>query len=269
MLLASVMVEDRRTVLAAEIEALAVAGGRIVDPPERLEQLRVADLGRVEPDLDRLGVAGAVPADPLVGRVRDVPAGIPDSGLQHPVDLAEGRLDAPEASCGECRAPGSVWAVALERRGQRRADGGAAVPKRKQVMAPLCFLLTQGPRPGFLHGRRWGEAGPGALIPTGRTRSGTIQPMSLPSAGSGPCPLMSHARACTGHDCSRPAEASPRRAVPPFGAVSCAIGMPAEERPKDFSADVGLQPVAGFEGVEDAVTCVRDLEGIPGHGALL
>ena len=98
-LLASAMVEDRRAVLAAEIEALAVAGGRIVDPPECLEQLRVADLGRVEPDLDRLGVAGAVPADPLVGRVRDVPAGIPDSGLQHPVDLAEGRFDAPEASC--------------------------------------------------------------------------------------------------------------------------------------------------------------------------
>ena len=31
-LLASVMEEDRRAVLAAEIEALAVAGGRIVDP---------------------------------------------------------------------------------------------------------------------------------------------------------------------------------------------------------------------------------------------
>src|SRR4249920_4089076 len=132
------MVEYRRAVLAAEIEALAVAGGRIVDPPERLEQLRVADLGRVEPDLDRLGVAGAVPADPLVGRVRDVPAGIPDSGLQHPVDLAEGCLDAPEASCGECRALGSVWAVALERRCQRRADGGAPVPQRKQVISPRC-----------------------------------------------------------------------------------------------------------------------------------
>src|SRR5580700_3476983 len=108
------MVEDRRAVLAAEIEALAVAGGRIVDPPERLEQLRVADLGRVEPDLDRLGVAGAVPADPLVGRVRDVPAGVARSSLQHPVDLAEGRLHTPEASRGESGALGSVWSVSLE-----------------------------------------------------------------------------------------------------------------------------------------------------------
>src|SRR6266566_7863851 len=102
-LLASVMAEDRRAVLAAEIQALAVAGGRIVDPPEHLQQLRVADLGRVEPHLDRLRVAGAAPADPPVARVRHMPAGVADGGLQHPVDLAEGRLDAPEASCGESR----------------------------------------------------------------------------------------------------------------------------------------------------------------------
>jgi len=60
------MVEDRRAVLAAEIQALAVAGGRIVDPPERLQQLRVTGLVRVEPHLDRLRVAGAAPADPAV-----------------------------------------------------------------------------------------------------------------------------------------------------------------------------------------------------------
>src|SRR5215471_21861477 len=107
-LLASVMVEDRRAVLAAEIEALAVAGGRIVDPPERLEQLLVADLGRVEPHLDRLGVAGAVPADLPVAGARDVAAGVTDSGPQHPMDLAEGRLHTPEASRGERRTLGSV-----------------------------------------------------------------------------------------------------------------------------------------------------------------
>src|SRR5215510_13780440 len=98
------MVEDRRAVLAADIEALAVARGRIVDPPEHLKQLRVADLGRVEPHLDRLGVAGAIPADPPVAGIRDVAAGVADSGLQHPVHLPEGRLDTPEASSGECRA---------------------------------------------------------------------------------------------------------------------------------------------------------------------
>jgi hypothetical protein len=38
--LASVIVEDRRAVLAAEIGTLAVAGGRIVDPSEHLKQIR-------------------------------------------------------------------------------------------------------------------------------------------------------------------------------------------------------------------------------------
>src|SRR5580693_10441860 len=125
------MAEDLRAVLAAEIEALAVAGGRIVDLPERLKQLRVTDLGRVEPHLDRLGVAGTAPADPLVGGIRYMPAGIAHSGLQHPVDLAEGRLDAPEASCGEGRALGPIRAVALQRRCRHRADGGVPVPELK------------------------------------------------------------------------------------------------------------------------------------------
>src|ERR1035441_4056297 len=128
------MVEDRRAVLAAEVEALAVAGGRIVDSPERLEQLRVADLGRVEPHLDCLGVAGAVPADPFVAGVGDVAAGVARSGLQHPVDLAEGRLHAPEASCGECGTLGSARSVSLERRRRRRA--GIAFSELNHVMTP-------------------------------------------------------------------------------------------------------------------------------------
>src|SRR6266704_800684 len=79
-LLVSIMIENRRAVLAAHLPALAVAGGRIGDSP----------------------------------------AGVADGGLQHPAGLAEGRLDAPEASRGKCRALGSVRAVARERRCQRQ-----------------------------------------------------------------------------------------------------------------------------------------------------
>src|SRR6266851_5179386 len=139
------MAEDRRAVLAAEIEALAVAGGRIVDPPERLEQSRVADLARVEPHLDRLGVAGAAPADPLVGGVGHMPAGVAGGGRQHAVDLAEGRLNAPEASCGEGRALGPLRAVSLERRRRLRAGGGIAVSELKQVIAPSNLRANAGP----------------------------------------------------------------------------------------------------------------------------
>src|SRR5215472_9542871 len=150
------MVEDRRAVLAAEVEALPVAGGRIVDSPERLEQLRVADLGWVEPHLDRLGVAGAVPADPFVAGVRDVAAGVAHGSLQHPVDLAEGRLHTPEASCGECGALGSVRSVSLERRRRRRV--GVAVPELNHVMTPSNSCTNTKPASGI----------PGAVRHAGR-----------------------------------------------------------------------------------------------------
>jgi hypothetical protein len=91
--------------------------------PERLEELGVTDLRRVEPYLHGLGVAGAVAADLPVGRTGDVAAGVTDGGLQHPGDLAEGCLHTPETSGRERRALGSFRAVALERRRQRLAGG--------------------------------------------------------------------------------------------------------------------------------------------------
>src|SRR5580704_19340702 len=145
------MAEDRRPVLAAEVEALAVAGGGVVDLPECLEQLRVADLGRVEPHLDRLGVAGAVSAYTLVGGVRDMAAGVARSSLQHPVDLAEGRLHTPEASRGECGALGSVRSVPHQRR--RRCWIGVAVLELDHVLAPLSFCANTKPAPGIPGGR--------------------------------------------------------------------------------------------------------------------
>src|SRR6185369_15459901 len=169
-LLAGVMVEDRRAVLAAEIQALAVAGGRIVDLPENLQQFRVADLGRVEPHLDRLGVAGAVPADLSVAGVGDVAAGVADGGLQYPVDLAEGRLDPPEASGGECRALGSVRSVSLERR--RRGQSGVAVPELHHVMTPSNACANTKPAPG-IPARARGDARPrqAKVAPCGPARA--------------------------------------------------------------------------------------------------
>ena len=59
-------VEDRRPVAGADVVALPVERGRVVDLEEELQQVPVGDLLRVEDDLDGLGV-GAVVA---VGRVR-------------------------------------------------------------------------------------------------------------------------------------------------------------------------------------------------------
>src|ERR1700744_228485 len=123
-LLGLVVEEDGRAVLAAQVEPLAVAGGRVVDVPERLEQLGVADLRRVEPHLARLGVAGAVPANLPVGRVRGVPAGVADCGPQHPGYLPERRLDAPETAGRERRTLGAGRPLALEGRGRCRTAFG-------------------------------------------------------------------------------------------------------------------------------------------------
>ena len=62
----SLGVEDRRAVARADVVALPVAGRRVVDLEEELQQLAVADLRRVEDDLDRLGVLAVV----AIGGVR-------------------------------------------------------------------------------------------------------------------------------------------------------------------------------------------------------
>jgi len=44
--------------------------------PENFEQVRIADLGRIEFDLDRFGVAGTVGADFFVVRIVGVATGV-------------------------------------------------------------------------------------------------------------------------------------------------------------------------------------------------
>ena len=73
------MEEDRRTVLASVIRALAVQLRGIVVLPEDIEQLFIIDLGRIVFNLDCLGVSGAVAANVFVGRVRKLSAGVADA----------------------------------------------------------------------------------------------------------------------------------------------------------------------------------------------
>jgi len=55
-LLLGVVNEDRRPVLTAEIPPLPVTGRRVVNRPERPQQLVVGDDRRVKPDVNRLGM---------------------------------------------------------------------------------------------------------------------------------------------------------------------------------------------------------------------
>ena len=49
-------VEDRRSIARADVVSLAVARGRIVNLEEELEDLPIADPGRIEDDLDCFGM---------------------------------------------------------------------------------------------------------------------------------------------------------------------------------------------------------------------
>src|SRR5260370_3847929 len=79
--LLGVVREDDRAVLVPVVGALAVHRRRIVHVPERVQQLRVRDLGRVVSDLDGLGVAGPARADLLVRPVVNRAAVITRAGL--------------------------------------------------------------------------------------------------------------------------------------------------------------------------------------------
>ena len=103
--LVGVMDEDRRSILAADVQALAVACRRVVDRPERLQQVVVSETRGVEPDLDRLGVSRAMTADIAVGWIRGLPTRIADRRRDDALDFAERGFDAPKAPRGERRAP--------------------------------------------------------------------------------------------------------------------------------------------------------------------
>src|SRR5262249_20380768 len=99
------------------------------------------------------------PTDLPVAGVRDVAAGVADSGLPHPVDLAEGRLHTPKASRGECRPLGSVRSVTLKRRCQSPA--GVAVPAPHHVHPSSNTSASAKPAPGIPPHAHGGDAAPG------------------------------------------------------------------------------------------------------------
>src|SRR6185437_13848366 len=86
----------------AQIVALAVFRAWIVDLEEEFQKLAIADLLRIEIDLDRFGM-GAVVA---IGRVRHIAAGVADPRGDHAGITADQILHAPETAAGENRAFG-------------------------------------------------------------------------------------------------------------------------------------------------------------------
>ena len=93
--------EDGGAVLGADIVALAVEGGGIVDGEEDVQQVGVGDAGRVKGDPHNLGMTGATGADLLVAGVGGGAAGITRDDIRDADHLVENRFKAPEAAASK------------------------------------------------------------------------------------------------------------------------------------------------------------------------
>src|SRR5207245_4975266 len=105
-----IVVEDRRTVLRSAVVSLLIQRRRIVKPKEVIEDLIVADLRRIEFDLQRFGMAGASGLHVFVSRLRQCAAGVAHRGVDHTGKLANQLLDTPEASARQSGDLGHLWA---------------------------------------------------------------------------------------------------------------------------------------------------------------
>src|SRR5262249_23377390 len=92
------MIEDRGAILRADIVALAIDRGRIVQDEEDLQDLAVADDFRIERDLNDFGMPRVAVADLPISRVLHRSAGVARFDAFDALDLLEGGLDAPETA---------------------------------------------------------------------------------------------------------------------------------------------------------------------------
>src|SRR5205814_7704847 len=92
------------------VVSLLIRRGRIVEAEEKLQDLIVADLFRIEFDLNRLRVACAAGLHIFISRIGERAAGVADGRVGHAVELPEQFLHAPEASAGERGFLSHLWA---------------------------------------------------------------------------------------------------------------------------------------------------------------
>ena len=86
---------NHRAVLGADIIALAVERGGIVQFPKPVEQRRIADFFWIENHPHDFGMTALAGADVLVSRIGHMPAHEAGGHRIHAIDLPQYRLDAP------------------------------------------------------------------------------------------------------------------------------------------------------------------------------
>ncbi|MNG04175.1 hypothetical protein D3C84_872880 [compost metagenome] len=90
-------VEQRRSVARADIVALAILGGGVMNLEKELENLAIADLLRIEHDLDGFRVIAVV----AISRVRHIASRVTHPCGQHAGVTSQQILHTPEATTGQ------------------------------------------------------------------------------------------------------------------------------------------------------------------------
>lgn len=93
-----VKIENRRSIIVADVRALPVKLRRVVHPKKLLAERFVTHFIGIEFYQHGLGMSGGMRTDLLVGRVLDMAAGIAGCRLDHARYLVKIKLHAPEAS---------------------------------------------------------------------------------------------------------------------------------------------------------------------------
>ena len=92
-----------RSVLLADVVALPVQRGRIVNLEEHFEQIFEGDFGGVEGDAHHFDVSRIAVADLPVCRIVDLPAGVSRVHRLHSPQAVKYRFEAPETSTTQKR----------------------------------------------------------------------------------------------------------------------------------------------------------------------
>src|ERR1700736_1210121 len=92
------MIENNGTVLGSHIRSLPIKRSWVVVRPKNVEQLLVADFGRIELQFNNLSVPGSIGADLFVTRFFLRPTGITNRSGSYAFQITECLLDTPKAA---------------------------------------------------------------------------------------------------------------------------------------------------------------------------
>lgn len=107
------MVKNCGTILGADIIALAIEGGRVMDAEKDFQKFSIGNDGGIKCQVNDFGMSGGAAADRFICRMCDAASHVSGFDRLHAVDLVEHRFQAPEAASGQRRRFLRRWHVGI------------------------------------------------------------------------------------------------------------------------------------------------------------